>query len=349
MLATLALALSLQYAPGPGLPGGAITDVPSWPAHRRLGWTVDLQGVTHDSSAWYFTQKTVLWRVPVARDLAREPLTSAHGVRRVALPLALARAGYRHFGALAYHEGLLLVPVTGHLPAIIALFRARDFAYLGEVDLPAQHGAGWLAVDAGGMVYSSDSHIDGARGIHAYALDWSLAASGRLPLAPGRVRPAGIPAVGLQPVRTIPLLDTADDPVRLVSMQGGVFDDAGRLYTMNGYCAGSVRGTGISVFQIAADTARLIGHSSTRPGPFAFVYHPGRRGMFWCREEPEGLTLWDLDDGRAPGIRGQLHALMIDNSLWDYGALSFRHYRIEPDSGQGVPPSGGTLARGGDK
>lgn len=349
MLAAVALLLSLQYAPGPALPGGAIRDLPAWPAHRRLGWSVDLQGVTHDSSAWFFTQKTVLWRVPVRRDLTREPLTPAQGVRRAAMPLPLTRAGYRHFGALAYHDGLLLVPVTGHLPAIIALFRARDFAYLGHFELPAQHGAGWLAVAPGGLVYSSDNHVDGARGIYAYALDWALAASGTLPAAPGRRSAAESARVALQPVRTIPLLDGADDPVRLVSMQGGVFDDAGRLYTMNGYCAGTVAGTGISVFQLAADTARLVGHSSTGAGPFAFVYHPGHHGLFWCREEPEGLTLWDLDDGRAPGIRGQLHALMIDNSIWDFGALSFRHYRIEPAAGQGVPLSGGTLARGGDK
>ena len=48
----------------------------------------------------------------------------------------------------------------------------------------------------------------------------------------------------------IPLLDGDDNPLRLTSMQGGVFDGEGRLYTLNGYCSGTTRGTGISVFAV---------------------------------------------------------------------------------------------------
>ena len=30
-------------------------------------------------------------------------------------------------------------------------------------------------------------------------------------------------------------------------------------------------------------------------------------------QELEGVTVWNLDSGRAPGIRGQVHVLMIEN------------------------------------
>lgn len=328
----LALLLQILGHPAPPLAPllGEVSYSHTYPRDRRLGWTVDLQGVTHDSAAWYFTQRTVLWRIPVGRDLAASRSLKGHGVRRTVIPAALARDGYNHFGALAWYDGLLLIPITGRRPAVIAVVRARDFAYLGHLELPAQRGAGWLAVAPDGLLYSSDSHVDGTRGVLAYAVDWSLLASGRLPPSPSRTRPGEKRTVVLRPVRTVPLLDSDDNPLRLTSMQGGVFDGEGRLYTLNGYCSGTTRGTGISVFAVVSDTGRLIGHSSNHPGPFAFEYHPGHHGPFWCREEPEGLTLWDLDDGRAPGIRGQLHALMIDNAIWDYGALSFRHYRLTP-------------------
>ena len=43
-------------------------------------------------------------------------------------------------------------------------------------------------------------------------------------------------------------------------------------------------------------------------------------------EEPEGLTLWDLDNGQAPGIRGQLHVLLLNNDEPDPDNVSLKHY-----------------------
>jgi hypothetical protein len=44
-------------------------------------------------------------------------------------------------------------------------------------------------------------------------------------------------------------------------------------------------------------------------------------------DEPKGIDIWDLDSEIAPGIRGQIHVIMIDN----YGRehkddLYFKHY-----------------------
>jgi hypothetical protein len=47
-------------------------------------------------------------------------------------------------------------------------------------------------------------------------------------------------------------------------------------------------------------------------------------------EEIEGLTVWNLDDGRAPGIRGQVHVLMLDVGEVSNDDLYFKHVRISP-------------------
>lgn len=45
-------------------------------------------------------------------------------------------------------------------------------------------------------------------------------------------------------------------------------------------------------------------------------------------EEPEGITYWDLDENnKAPYIRGQLHAIMLDNAGKGDDDFYFKHYR----------------------
>lgn len=81
-----------------------------------------------------------------------------------------------------------------------------------------------------------------------------------------------------------------------------------------------------------ADRDERVGHSTRGFGHFDFYYDPG----FPTYEEPEGLTIWDLDVGRAPGIRGQLHAMVSDNDI-EAGDIDFKHYtctiRVDPSGG----------------
>jgi hypothetical protein len=67
-------------------------------------------------------------------------------------------------------------------------------------------------------------------------------------------------------------------------------------------------------------TGKLMGESSNGSGVFNFEIHTGRL------EVAEGLTIWDLDDGRAPHIRGQLHVFMFyDDKIGDDNAY-LKHY-----------------------
>ena len=107
------------------------------------------------------------------------------------------------------------------------------------------------------------------------------------------------------------------------SMQGGVFSESGQLlYLVSGFLDAARDSDGIHVFDTA--TWRRIRQSSRSKMPFKYEFHPG-----WdSYEEAEGLTIWDLDDDRAPGIRGTLHVLMLDNDypLGEDDQVYLKHY-----------------------
>lgn len=102
----------------------------------------------------------------------------------------------------------------------------------------------------------------------------------------------------------------------LNGIQGGVFSDNGYLYlTTSGGQAG------VHVFDVrgaSATRVRFIGPNGYKPG-------------FPNYEEVEGITLWNLDNGRAPGISGQIHWLLLDNDSND-DDIYFKHIRVNNPS-----------------
>lgn len=63
----------------------------------------------------------------------------------------------------------------------------------------------------------------------------------------------------------------------------------------------------------------------SRKGVYPFNYNYD--DSFLTKEEPEGITIWDLDaDRRAPGISGQLHVLLLDNDEPDDDDVYLKHY-----------------------
>ena len=73
----------------------------------------------------------------------------------------------------------------------------------------------------------------------------------------------------------------------------------------------------------------------------SFVY--AYRGTLLEAEEPEGITVWDLEESGAPlapRVRGQIHALMLDNEALDrWDRVSIRHYRAEVRCSEPTPAS----------
>jgi hypothetical protein len=282
----------------------------NYPDERQDDWTDECQGVTHDDDHWFITQKGSVWQVPLRKDLRDHLQDGVDGVLRRPIPVV----GYDHFGDPDVRGGILYIPLEGkrrifwfitvpRVPRIVA-FRASDLAFLWSAPLPRQQQAGWCAI-SNGVLYSSNGRVT------------PRIASGEGPLFRYEIERAGLTFLG-----RLLLRDEAGTPVVLDSMQGGAFADARHLYISCGYYEDPHPSWGIHLFDLRSQ--RRIVRSTNGSGSFNYEFHPGGS----IDEEPEGLTYWDLDGRNAPGIRGQLHAILLDND--DNGDdVYFKHYRVQ--------------------
>lgn len=102
-------------------------------------------------------------------------------------------------------------------------------------------------------------------------------------------------------------------PQAIFRIQGGEFSPSGRLFLATDW------NTGL----LSLELGEGIGSTAAITKWHTINWVPGD-------EEIEGLTVWNLDDGRAPGIRGQVHVLMIDLEDASNDDLYFKHVRITP-------------------
>jgi hypothetical protein len=278
-----------------------------YPKDRNNGWHHNVQGVTHDDRYWFVTQRYRLWKFPVAHDLDGDVDGGEPGVSYVDLDeLSLPR--YNHFGDLDHYAGRLYVPLEdaddGETTPAVAVFDARDLSLITHGRLPAQQHdkhAPWCAINPrNGLLYSSSSWINEDHGhVQIYR---------RSPVVSG----------ALQFVGTLTLRDEHGKNLSLDVVQGGVFSGRGNLYLVSDTAEGGILG-------FDGETGRMIGHT-------VIDYDPegDSSGIFDLdnKEELEGITIWDLDSGLAPGIRGQVHVLMVDHDVSSDDNLYFKHFRI---------------------
>ncbi len=288
----------------------------NYPDEANPGWHENVQGLAHDEAYWYITQTQAVWKIPVSHPLGVKASANPD-TRLVTLAQIgdLATAGCNHFGDPDHFvhngNGYLLIPVEGCSggPAI-AVFESAVFGqgsslgYVGRAHLDAQGDkAGWVAVDPAGAVYSSPG--DTTR-ILRYTLAWTQ--------LPGQVL--------LEYNGDIHLYDESGAPLTLITMQGGEFSESGGLlYLVSGFWDDHYTNDGLNVLDTG--TWQRVRRSSVADMPFKYEFHPGRLAN---EEEPEGLTVWNLDDGRAPGIRGTLHVLLLDNDVTNPDDVYIKHY-----------------------
>lgn len=293
----------------------------NYPKDRENGWSDNMQGVTHDEENWYFTQTAKLWKFPVGHDLNRRITKAdpARGILKVGIPYAMRRLGYNHFGDFdcAIHK-LIYNPTKRYLfiategkvndrpiPPAIAVFDAEDLSYIGHFAIPGQKRFPWCAYNpADKLLYA---YMTDEKRIRCYKPDFVKLRQGE---------------VHFRHVRSRVLKDRSGEPLDYPYPQGGCFTPDGRVFfAINGYYKNSDRKTtGIHVF----DTSfRRQARSTNGYGSFNYEYHPGYTSN---ADEPEGITYWDLEDGRAPGIRGVLHAIMNDQDALSDDDFYFKHY-----------------------
>ncbi len=188
-----------------------------YPFKSSPGYSHKLQGVAHDSSHWYMTNRAKLWKIPVHRDLG---VPAAWSIS-VGIPRQLG--AYNHLGDLDYYDGRLYVPLEGSASAI-GVFDA-DLNYVTHALLPNATDAPWCAINPiDGHLYTSSFHNSVVR---KHRMTWS-----------GNT-------LTLTHVASIALRDRAGRPLTLDRVQGGVFSARGHLYLVS-----DVAGQGIKGFDL---------------------------------------------------------------------------------------------------
>lgn len=270
-----------------------------YPSDRETGWTEELQGVTHNDDHWFITQKNRLWKIPVSVDLNSDidGDDAARGIFTAPIPPEIAD-NYNHFGDLDFNNGYLFIgteDTSGEHNARIVCFDANTLEFIGSALLNEQGTyAPWCAINAAdGFLYSSS--FDDVTALFVYT--FSVADNN----------------FTLSLHHMAPLINDDGEPYELSGIQGGVFsfeDNINTLYLSSN--AGDTRGVQI------------------------FDWPDGKRiqeifidfDIFTIWEEIEGITYWDIPNDLAPGIKGQLHVLELDNDIDRDDIKCFKHYSL---------------------
>lgn len=271
------------------------------PSDDDGAWSDDLvQGVTHDASNWYITSTTQVFKIPVSTDLASGSFSKK--VRPF--------KSFKHLGDPEYFDGVIYVPLENGPPSIGAL--DSDLNELGVAPIPGADQASWCAIHPeSGRLYTSNSD---AGALHVYRIHWDGGFS-------------------LEREFDVPLRLDAPQPVAVSvpvpGIQGGAFGPGGILYLISDvyepyYPVAPYAG---GILGVVAETGVPVAGLQIPYKPF--VSDPTTCDLVdsSCRdEELEGVTFWDLSGGQAPGIKGNLHVMQVDNfpsrSYW------FKHFSV---------------------
>lgn len=204
-----------------------------------------------------------------------------------------ALGAYTHMGDADFYNGRLYVPMEGSTPAI-AVFDS-NLNYITHAYIPGAGDAPWCAINpVDGLLYLSS--FDGVSQVRKFRMDWSAN------------------TLTLTQVGAVDLKDSAGNPISLRRIQGGAFSPKGHLYLVM-----DVAGHGVKGFEV---------RSGRQYAEFPINYDPS-----WdTAEELEGIDIWDLDNGAAPGVNGQIHVLMLDNDWPSADDLYFKHYSLTDPS-----------------
>jgi len=313
--------------------------------------------------------------VPLDNNVLRNPRVAI--VDMTQFP-DLKLKGYWHWGDPDHYRDkttgtdYIVVPITGPPPPaspIIAIFR-ENLSLVAYANLNQQQSTGWCAIHPQrGDLYTSED-FDYARGpkpcnpnrncddqshhcpyprvlLH-YSIPWDTFPSSGY-----------IGEIALMSLGSEEFLNEGGDKMELYNMQGGEFTDSGELLYIvcgSGCCDGNGAGQqyaldGLHVFdtQTWREVKRSFNHSPRYPNtnlPRYFdYYYPLGCGGGNCKDggeaaswSPEGLTIWDLDNGRAPNITGQLHVLLFKFRATGDNREVFEHFggRLYVDPGNGV-------------
>jgi hypothetical protein len=291
--------------------------VNDYPSDRENIFAKEAQGLCHTSGHWCITRNgpPTLYKIPLSTDLnADNPSVAQTGI-----PPLLQAWGYNHMGDLDCINDWLFVPLehesctgtTCDRPGVVAVYRASDLAFVNwdYLSLNSDKHAGWVAIDPsnGNELWTSNTEIHSRQDIVKYRIDWSRVPDIRYYFL------AGIgPAVEMKNQR--------ETPLSIKGLQGGVFDTTGRALYLANSDRDSVDGHGIHVF--LKSTGTWLGQTGNDYGPFRYTTSgPGEN------HEEEGLDYLPTDPSITPRIAGDLHAIMLNNDIFESDNVYIKHYK----------------------
>lgn len=253
----------------------------TYPGNSSNAWSEEAQGVTHDHSHWYLSNR---WNI--RKFHYTQSLNSNSPLQIVGLP----GDGCNHFGDITYHQGELFAPLEGcddyaRIYVYDAQLNQRRFARL-----TSQRKTSWVAINpVTNHMYTSDNADGNDRLIYVYDRRFTNGEA-------------------LTPLYTIVL----DRPLRTI--QGGVFSSAGHLYLTT-----SESPAGIHIFRIEGRVASRLRHIGPNGYKHGFPYYEEVEGItLWDLEgwnsASKGQIHWILLDNDASADEIYFKHISVDNS-----------------------------------
>jgi hypothetical protein len=297
----------------------------NYPYYSDTDWHNDAQGLAHDENHWFITQTGRLRKIPVSKDLEKIS-SNESGVIKIRLDSddcpKLVAEGYSHFGDPDYLEiddkGYVIVPIEGGDKGAVAIFRASDLKYVNHAYLTGQdRKAPWCAIDKSSPDrFLFSSKFEGVSAINRYKVNWRAIIDSDGPKNLGSPIQINLKGNGGQ--------------ITLENVQGGEITPSGNLlYLVCGNWNKERDSDGLHVFEFSSDQSNVkrLRQSSKSSRPFEYGFYPGATGPNSTGyEEPEGLTIWDLDahSDAHEKVKGQLHVLLLDT--WPKKRIYMKHY-----------------------
>ncbi|MBI2566044.1 MAG: hypothetical protein HYV63_03275 [Candidatus Schekmanbacteria bacterium] len=271
-------------------------ELTTYPDERENDWSEEANGITHDSDAWYISNRWHVFKYPVETYLSSNDYTRKADVRD----------GMQHIGDISYHNGEVFAAVDnwgfeGYSQEARIYVYDRELNFVRYCRLANQRNVPWVTIHPQtGLMYAGEQHSSVVR-----VYDRSFANG-----------------AAIAPLYSI-YLDYYFD-----GWQGTDISENGYLYVSTSqetYKAGTYYDPGVYVFKLAGLTGYLVQYLDPDVEDDPDGYAP------WYGMEIEGITLWDLDDGSAPGVTGQIHWIILDND-GNRDDVDLKHSRVDDPS-----------------
>lgn len=277
---------------------GNATSLDDFPFDRSYDFANGLQGVCHDNNNWFFTTS---WRNISGQHgrIGKKPVHQNLNDNNFLAYSNPYSPTWKHLGDCDVHDGVVYVPLEkgdGNASYnAIGRFNTSNLNYYPPIEIPL--GSPQRSGDI--FPWIARNPNDGL---------WYSSKFNATELYAYSIVGNDIDYIGSVPLTY---------PVHRV--QGGAFSPSGRLYISTDDW---VYNYGIRVIEIGG----LFANSSQRAVILDWI------DLDWTPpgEEIEGITVWDLDQGQAPGVCGQLHVIMIGVEWSSNDDFYFKHVKISP-------------------